>query len=80
MAPGSRLHGSGLQLSSPDYNETNVTDNPGAKKLIAHCVLKWVECKAEHSKQSINIMFCKNASDNYLTPIVVHKVQSSYSE
>ena len=37
---GSRLHNSRLQLSSPDYNETNVTDNPGAKKLIADCVLK----------------------------------------
>ena len=53
-----------------NYNKINVEDNPGAKKLVPPCALKQVERKAKHSKQSVSIMFCRNASGNYLSPMM----------
>ena len=62
-----------------NYDETNITDNPGAKKVIAHQVRKCIEQKAEHSKQSTNVMFCGNALGQYLPSMVVYKAQNIYS-
>ena len=44
------------------YDETNVMDNSGVKKVIVRRGLRRVKGKAEHSKQSICIMFCGNAA------------------
>ena len=44
------------------YNyETNICDNPGQKEVIDSQVHCCVECKSEHSKQAVGVMFCGNA-------------------
>ena len=57
-----------------NYDETNVTDDPGAKKVIVHRGIRRIERKIEHSKQSISVMFCGNAKGEFLPPMVVYKV------
>ena len=52
-----------------NYDETNITDDPGVKKVIVRRGLRRVERKADHSKQSISVMFCGNAVGEYLLPI-----------
>ena len=63
-----------------NYNETNITDNPGAKKVLVRRGRRRVERKAEHSKQAISMMFCGNADGNYLPPMVVYKAKNVYLE
>ena len=62
-----------------NYDETNVTDNPGVKKVIVRRGLRRVERKTEHSKQSISVMFCGSATGEYLPPMVVYKARNLYS-
>ena len=62
-----------------NYDETNVTDNPGVKKVIAHKGKRRIERKEEHLKQSTSIMFCGNALGQYLAPMVVYKAKNLYS-
>ena len=59
-----------------NYDETNLTDDPGAKEVIVRRGRRRVERKAEHSKQSTSIMFCGNAAGDYLPPMVVYKCGS----
>ena len=63
-----------------NYDETNITDNPGSKKVIVPRGMRRVERKAEHSKQSVSVMFCGNASGQFLPPMVVYKAQNLYTE
>ena len=37
-----------------NYDETNVTDDPGSKQVITHCGRNRVERKVHHSVISIN--------------------------
>ena len=62
-----------------NYDETNITDDPGVKKVIVRRGLRRVERKMEHSKQSISIMFCGSATAEYLPPMVVYKAQNVYT-
>ena len=62
-----------------NYDETNVTDNPGCKKVIVRRGLRRVERKVEHTKQSTSVMFCGSASGLFLPPMVVYKAQNCYS-
>ena len=63
-----------------NYDETNVTDDPGSKRCITSRGLKRVERKIYHSKQATSIMFCGNADGEYLPPMVVYKAQNPYME
>ena len=63
-----------------NYDETNITDNPGSKKVIVPRGMRRVKRKAEHSKQSVSVMFCGNASGQFLPPMVVYKAQNLYTE
>ena len=58
-----------------NYDETNVTDDPSRKKCVVRRGLARIEQKAEHSKQSISIMFSGNAVGEYLPPMVVYKAK-----
>ena len=62
-----------------NYDETNITDDPGSKSVI---VKKGhghrVERKQDHSKQSTSVMFAGNAAGQYLPPMVVYKAQNLY--
>ena len=61
-----------------NYDKTNVTDNPSQKKCTVQSRLVRIEQKAEHSKQSVSIMFRGNAVGEYLPPMVVYKAKNLY--
>lgn len=65
---------------SPDriwnYDETNLTDDPGKKKVICRRGAKYVESFCNHSKTSTSVMFCGNADGSkFLPPYVVYKAE-----
>lgn len=61
-----------------NYDETNVTDDPGAKKVIVPRNTKRVERVQEHSRATISIMVCGNAHGDLLPPMVVYKALNLY--
>lgn len=61
-----------------NYDETNVQDDPGAKKVIVPRGTKRVERVQQHSKASISIMVCGNAAGDLLPPMVVYKAGNLY--
>ena len=63
-----------------NYDETNVSDDPGAKIVVTHRGLKRVERKIQHSKTCISLMYCGNAAGQFLPPMVVYKAQNCYNE
>ena len=63
-----------------NYDETNVCDDPGAKTVVCKRGLKRIERKIEHSKSCVSLMFCGNASGEFLPPMVVYKSKNCYSE
>ena len=63
-----------------NYDETNVTDDPGLKQVITRCGRNRLEHKVHHSKSSVSIMFAGSAVGTYLPPMVVYKSENIYSE
>ena len=61
-----------------NYDETNVTDDPGSKTVIVSRGLRRVERKMEHSKSATSIMFCGAADGTFLPPCVVYKALNLY--
>ncbi|XP_065653068.1 uncharacterized protein LOC136080380 [Hydra vulgaris] len=62
-----------------NYDETNITDNPGSKAVIVRRGHGHrVENKQEHSKQSTSIMFAGNAVGEFLPPMVIYKAKNLY--
>ena len=62
------------------YNcdETNLQDNPGAKRAIFSRGVKYAEKVSDHSKSAISVMFCGSASGVLLPPYVVYKSNNCY--
>uniref|UniRef100_A0A915I3W4 DDE-1 domain-containing protein n=1 Tax=Romanomermis culicivorax TaxID=13658 RepID=A0A915I3W4_ROMCU len=56
-----------------NYDETNVTDDPGKKKVIAKRGVKYVDYVQNASKAAISLMFCGSASGTMLPPYVVYR-------
>lgn len=61
-----------------NYDETNITDDPGAVKVLVRRGHKRVERIQEHSKSSISIMFCGTAEGQLIPPMVVYKSKHLY--
>ena len=61
-----------------NYDETNLTDDPGSKKVITKRGRKRVERKIDHSKSSTSLMFCGNAVGEFLPCMVVYKADNLY--
>ena len=61
-----------------NYDETNLTDDPGAKKVITRRGRKRIERKIDHSKSSTSLMFCGNALGEFLPCMVVYKAENLY--
>jgi DDE superfamily endonuclease len=53
---------------------------PERSESICHRGLKRVERKMEHTKSFVSLMFCGNATGEYLPPMVVYKSQNVYQE
>ncbi|KAF0748682.1 jerky protein-like [Aphis craccivora] len=58
-----------------NYDETNLTDNPGQKKVIVKRGSKYPERICNTSKVSISLMMCGNAAGQLLPPYVVYKAK-----
>lgn len=55
-----------------NFDESNLTDNPGHKKVITKRGMKYPERICNSSKTSISIMFAGNAAGDLLPPYVVY--------
>lgn len=63
-----------------NYDETNLTDDPGKKKVICRRGSKYVEHFTNHSKVATSVMFCGNADGSvFLPPYVVYKAEHIWS-
>ena len=56
-----------------NYDETNVTDDPGSKKVLVPRGARRIERVQEHSKMAISIMVYASASGELLPPFVMHR-------
>lgn len=61
-----------------NYDETNITDDPGARKVIVPRNCKRVERVQNFSRTAISIMVCGTASGDLLPPMVVYKASNLY--
>jgi len=63
-----------------NFDETNVTDDPGAKTVVCRRGMKRIERKIQHSKTCISIMYCGSAAGIFLPRMVVYRAQNCYVE
>lgn len=59
-----------------NFDKTNLTNNPGSKKVTVPNGMKDVEHVQEHLMTSISFMVCGNAAKKLLPPFTVHKGQN----
>lgn len=59
-----------------NYDETNLTDDPGVKKCVFRRGVKYPERVCDHTKSSISVMFCGSADGTILPPYVVYKAEN----
>lgn len=62
-----------------NFDETNLTDNPGKKKVLVKKGCKYPELIRNASKTSISIMFCGSASGELLPPYVVYRASKMWT-
>ena len=56
-----------------NYDETNLRDNPGARKYVIKQGIKYPERITDSSKVTLSVMFCGNAEGEVVPPYVVYK-------
>ncbi|KAJ8882588.1 hypothetical protein PR048_014399 [Dryococelus australis] len=56
-----------------NYDETNLTDNPGSKKVVTKRGLKYPEAVCNASKANISIMMYGSATGELLAPYAVYR-------
>ena len=61
-----------------NYDETNLSDDPGRKKALCKRGMKYPERVMNSSKSSTSIMFCGTASGELLPPYTVYKAKHLY--
>ena len=59
-----------------NYNESNLSDDPGKKKFIFKRGVKYPDRVINHTKSSISIMMCGSADGCILPPHVVYKAKN----
>ncbi|KAJ8967558.1 hypothetical protein NQ314_002875 [Rhamnusium bicolor] len=68
---------------SPDqiynYDESNLTDDPGRKRVICKRGCKYPERVLNSTKSSTSVMFCGNAAGEVLPPYIVYKAENLWS-
>lgn len=62
-----------------NYNETNITDDPGRKKIVARRGCRHPERIMDSSKSSVSVMFAGTASGYLLPPYIVYKAENMYN-
>lgn len=63
-----------------NYDETNLTDNPGVKKCLFRRGVKYPERVLNYTKGAISIMFAITAGGECLPPYVVYKAEHFYQQ
>lgn len=58
-----------------NYDETNLRDDPGKKKVICKRGVKYLERIMNSTKSCTSIMMCGNAAGEMLSPYVVYKAE-----
>lgn len=58
-----------------NYDETNMTDDPGRKKIICRRGCKYPERVMNSTKSSTTVMFCANAAGESLPPYIIYKAE-----
>ncbi|KPJ14194.1 Pogo transposable element with KRAB domain [Papilio machaon] len=61
-----------------NYDETNLADDPGRKKILTKRGTKYPERVMNHSKSAVSIMMACTAAGEMLPPYVVYKAQNLY--
>lgn len=61
-----------------NYDETNLCDDPGRKKVITRRGCKYPERVMDSTKASTSVMFSASGDGNILPPYVVYKAQHLY--
>lgn len=61
-----------------NYDETNLSDDPGKKKVISKRSCRRTERVINSSKSCISLMFCGSASGHVLPPYTVYKATHLY--
>ena len=62
-----------------NYDETNLTDEPGQMKVVTKRGCKYPEKIIDSTKSSVSLMFCGNAERELLPPYVVYKAESLWN-
>ncbi|RVE47096.1 hypothetical protein evm_008280 [Chilo suppressalis] len=63
-----------------NYDETNLTDNPGAQKCLFKRGVKYPERVLNYTKGAISLMFAITAGGECLPPYVVYKAEHLYTQ
>ena len=61
-----------------NYDETNLTDDPGNETILCKPGTKYPELIMNTSKASISLMYCASTSEILLPPYVVYKAERLY--
>ena len=61
-----------------NYDETNLVDDPGKKKILAKRGCKYPESIKNSSKASLSIMMCGNAAGEMCPPYVNYKAEKMW--
>jgi hypothetical protein len=62
-----------------NFDETNLTDDPGQKRVLTKRGTKYPERIMNSSKSAISLMFCGNADGEVLPPYVVYKAEALWT-
>jgi len=62
-----------------NYDERNLSDEPGHKKVVTKHRCKYPERIINSTKSCVSLMFCGNAEGELLPPYVVYKAESLWS-
>ena len=62
-----------------NFDETNLSDDPGSKKIITKRGLKYPERIINTTKTCISLMFCGSAAGELLPPYTVYKADSMWN-
>ena len=61
-----------------NYDETNLSDYPGRKKVIMKKGKKYPKCIMSHSKPALSIMYASTANGNLLPSYMCYKSAHMY--
>ena len=62
-----------------NYDETNLVDDPGKKKVLMKRGCKYPEAVKNSTKAAVNTMFCGNAAGDVLPPYVNYKSENLWT-